>query len=298
MPALHMVLAVSIAVIWGTNFVVIKWGLAGFPPFLFGALRFALSSLPLLVFVPRPQLPWSRMIAFGLVQGAGQFGLLFYAMRSDITPGLTALVLQAQVFFTVIVSAVWFREPIRRLQCAALVVGASALCLIAWRGAASGDSSVTTLGLVLTIGAGAGWTAANFIGRAAGRVNMLQFMVWSSIFAAAPLFILSLTFEGYARDVNAMATATSTAWMALAWQAVGNTLFGYGCWNWLLVRHPASAVAPMALLIPVIGMASSAVLTGESVPGWKIAAGSLVIVSLAMNLIASRSAMQSKADTE
>jgi O-acetylserine/cysteine efflux transporter len=86
--------------------------------------------------------------------------------------------------------------------------------------------------------------------------------------------------------------------MALAWQAVGNTLFGYGCWNWLLVRHPASAVAPMALLIPVIGMASSAVLTGESVPGWKIAAGSLVIVSLAMNLIASRSAMQSKADTE
>ena len=79
MPATHLLLALAVVFVWGTNFVVIKLGLAELPPFLFATLRFALSAFPFLLFVPRPAVPWRTLVAFGVLLGAGQFGLLFLA---------------------------------------------------------------------------------------------------------------------------------------------------------------------------------------------------------------------------
>jgi O-acetylserine/cysteine efflux transporter len=94
-------LALAAVFIWGTNFVVIKWGLAEFQPFLFAALRFAFCVVPWIFFIPRPAVSWSRLAAFGVLLGAGQFGLLFLAMQADVTPGLASLLIQSQVFFTI-----------------------------------------------------------------------------------------------------------------------------------------------------------------------------------------------------
>jgi O-acetylserine/cysteine efflux transporter len=70
----------------------------------------------------------------------------------------------------------------------------------------------------------------------------------------------------------------------VAWQSVGNTMFGYGAWGWLLARYPASSVAPMSLLVPVFGMGAAAVWLDEPLPGWKLAAAALIIGGLAVNL--------------
>ena len=77
-------------------------------------------------------------------------------------------------------------------------------------------------------------------------------------------------------------------WAAVLWQAVGNTLFGYASWGWLLSRYPAATVAPMALLVPVFGMAASAWYLGESLPAWKLGAAALVLSGLALNLFGVR----------
>nr|MDP2189951.1 EamA family transporter [Rhodoferax sp.] len=45
----HLLLALCVVFVWGTNFVVIRWGLDGLPPFLFATLRFAFSALPWLL---------------------------------------------------------------------------------------------------------------------------------------------------------------------------------------------------------------------------------------------------------
>jgi O-acetylserine/cysteine efflux transporter len=70
----------------------------------------------------------------------------------------------------------------------------------------------------------------------------------------------------------------------VVWQSVGNTLFGYTAWQWLLSRHPAAVVAPMALLVPVFGMSASALVLAEPMPAWKILAAGLVLAGLALNL--------------
>ena len=72
--------ALAIVLIWGSNFVVMKLGLRDMGPMLLGALRFALASLPLLLLVRRPALPWRFIAGYGLAQGLGQFGCLFLSL--------------------------------------------------------------------------------------------------------------------------------------------------------------------------------------------------------------------------
>ena len=115
-------------------------------------------------------------------------------------------------------------------------------------------------------------------------------MIWSSLFAALPLLALSLWLEGPAHIAGALVQAGAGAWAAVGWQAFVNSLFGFGAWNWLLARHPASLVTPAALLVPVFGLGASSLLLGEPLPGWTIGAAALVVAGLALNLYAARRA--------
>jgi O-acetylserine/cysteine efflux transporter len=110
-------------------------------------------------------------------------------------------------------------------------------------------------------------------------------VVWASLFSIPPLFLMSLWLEGWPAIVAGVAHADALTWGAVAWQAVGNTMFGYAAWGWLLARHPAATVTPMALLVPVFGMGASAILLHESLPLWKLAAAALVLAGLAVNML-------------
>jgi O-acetylserine/cysteine efflux transporter len=122
------------------------------------------------------------------------------------------------------------------------------------------------------------------VAKSAGRIDMLGFMVWSSVFAIPPLFALAMVFEGWQVFAGGIAKADAAIWGAVLWQAIGNTLFGYAAWNWLLARHPAATVTPMALLVPVFGMSASALVLGEPMQPWKLAAAGLVLAGLAVNV--------------
>lgn len=279
MPITHLLLALAVVFVWGTNFVVIRWGLDGLPPFLFATLRFAFSALPWLLFVPRPTAPWRKMAAFGVLLGVGQFGLLFLAMQGHISPGLASLVVQIQVFFTIGLSLALMGERVRGFQVVGLLLALAGLGVIALN---LNAAVVTWLGLGLVMSAAFFWAGANLVVKSLGPVNMLHFMVWSSVFAVPPLLAISWLVEGPALMQSAITQATPLVWASVLWQALGNTLFGYGVWNWLLARHPAATVAPLALLVPVFGMGASALSLGESLPGWKLGAAALVLGGLAV----------------
>jgi O-acetylserine/cysteine efflux transporter len=285
MPFSHLLLALAVVAVWGTNFVVIKLGLAELPPFLFAALRFGLSAFPFLLFIRKPAVAWWRLAAFGVLIGAGQFGLMFLAMRADISPGLASLVIQTQVFFTIALVALTTGERFKPLQFGALALAVAGMGVIAL----NLEASVTAWGLALVLVAALCWAVGNLVVRGAGRgVDMLGFMVWSSIFAVPPLLLMSLVFDGWPAMRDSVLHASAGAGLAVAWQAVGNTLFGYGAWGWLLNRHPAATITPMALLVPVFGFSASAWWLGESLQAWKLAAAALVMAGLLLNLLAAR----------
>jgi O-acetylserine/cysteine efflux transporter len=123
------------------------------------------------------------------------------------------------------------------------------------------------------------------VGKQAGQVNMLAYVVWSSGFSVPPLLMLSYLTEGWPAMQAGLANADGFTWLAVAWQAWGNTLFGYAAWGWLLARHAASTITPMALLVPVFGMGASAWLLAEPLPAWKLSAAALVMTGLALNVL-------------
>jgi O-acetylserine/cysteine efflux transporter len=286
MPLTHLLLALAVVAIWGTNFVIIRLGLDSFAPFTFAALRYTLSALPFLFFIRRPPIAWHKLAAFGVLIGVGQFGLLFWAMRADISPGLASLVIQTQVFFTIALAGFLHRERLSPLQWPAFALAIGGLGIVAWH--ASAGAGVTAFGVGLVTVAAMCWAGGNLVARSAGRVDALGFMVWSSPFAAVPLWLIALALDGPGPIAQSIAGAGWVAWSAVAWQAIGNTLFGYGVWNWLLARHPASTVTPSALLVPVFGMTASALALHEGLPAWKLGAAALVMGGLGLNLLATR----------
>jgi O-acetylserine/cysteine efflux transporter len=281
LPLRHFLLALAVVAVWGTNFVVIKLALGQMPPLLFATLRFSLAVFPAILFLPRPAVPWRNLAAYGLLIGVGQFGLMFVAMNGHISPGLASLVVQTQVFFTIGMAMLIAGERLARVQFVALALATAGIGVIV----AHTDGSSTPLGLVLMLLAALSWAGGNIVSRRAGPINMVAYVVWSSLFAVPPLAVLCLVSEGWGAVVHGLADAGWGTWAAAVWQAVGNALFGYAAWGWLLGRYPAATVTPMALLVPVFGMGGSALWLGEALPPWKLAAAALVLGGLALNLL-------------
>lgn len=277
----HFLLALVVVAIWGTNFVVIKLALEHFPPLLFASLRFGLAFIPAAFFLPRPAVSWRNLSLYAVLIGVCQFGILYLAMRSEISPGLASLVMQTQVFFTIGI-AIWLtHERIRGFQWLALLLATGGIAVIALHT----DGTTTLTGLLMVLLAAMAWAGGNITSMRAGSVNMLAYVVWSSAISAPILLLLSLFFEGWDAIHLSVRQASPAIWLAVAWQAWGNTLFGFAVWAWLLGRYPAATISPMALLVPVFGMLASAMLLGEALPAWKLTAGALVLGGLALNLL-------------
>lgn len=284
MTIAHQLLALLVVFIWGTNFVFIRIGLDELQPFTFAALRFALVALPLVFFLPKPNTSWRSLISYGLLIGVGQFGLLFWAMKGDISPGLASLIVQTQVFFTVMLSALVLKERVTNTQWLSLLVCLAGLLLII----ANTDSQTTYLGIAIVLAAGLSWSCGNLVVKHAGKVDIIAFIAWSSLFAVPPLLVMALLSEGGPSIINDIGNLSWQGWGVVLWQTAGNTLLGYGLWNMLLGRYSAALVAPWALLVPVFGMAASGLLLNEQMPLWKLIAASLIILGLAINLFGNR----------
>jgi len=281
LPPLHALLALAVVAVWGTNFAVIKSALSHLPPFTFATLRFVFAFLPAAFFLKRPQVPWRNLAAYGILIGVGQFGVLYFAIDGQISPGLASLVVQSQVFFTIGL-AIWLKgERLSLRQGLALVLAAAGLAVIL----SHVDAVTTSVGLGLVLVAALSWALGNMVQRATPEAPSLAFVVWASLFSIPPLLVLALVFEGAPVMVSAVATMTPVVWAELLYQSVGNTLFGYAAWGWLLARHPAAVVSPWALLVPVFGLTASALALGEPLPPWKLAAAALVIGGLALNTL-------------
>jgi O-acetylserine/cysteine efflux transporter len=280
----HVVLAVAVAVVWGVNFVVIEVGLQDFPPLLFSALRFFFAAVPAIFIFGKPRVAWRYVIAVGLVLGVAKFGLLFVGMDHGAPAGLSSLVLQSQVVFTLLFAVLVLRERPRRTQLLGIGIACVGMVLIVLD-----HGLAAPLGAVaLVIAAAACWGVSNIITRHAKPQDTLRFMIWVSAVAVVPLLLLSLLTEGAQADLDALGDIDLTGIGAIGYLSFVATLFGFGAWGFLLRQYDASTVAPFSLLVPVVGMAAAWVLRGETVGLQQAIAAGLIIGGMACTVIRRR----------
>jgi len=283
MRPLHLAAALLMVVIWGFNFVVIRWGLDDIPPLLLTLLRFVLAAFPALLVVRPPRAPWHLVAGYGLFAFALQFSLLFSGMAAGMPAGLSSLVIQAQAFFTIGLVALLLHERPRPPQLAGAVVAAAGLALVALH-----LPPGTVLGFALVVAAALSWATANILVKRMPGDAPLAVVVWGSAAATVPLAFAALASEGPHRIVQIVAGLGAKHWLGIAFQAWPTTLVAFGIWAWLLRRHPAAIVAPFTLMVPIVGMTCAVWLLDEPVTWWKLAGAALVLAGLALNLRASR----------
>lgn len=272
-----LALVALVPVLWGLNFPATALVLRHFPPVLAAALRFAILSVPTVLFVPRPKVALRWLVGTGLGIGLLQFAFLYLGMASGMPSGLASLVLQASAPMTLVLSAVLLRERLSPRQVAGVGVAFAALGWIA----VSRSQHASVLPVVLTLLGALGWAIGNICSRKAAAPKPLHLTMWMSLVPPVPLFLLSLVLDGPAADRHALATAFTRGALpslaGLAYVVVFASILGYGIWNTLLARHRASDVAPWSMLVPVVGVLSSWALFGERPGLVEVLAGVLVV---------------------
>ena len=284
MPFTHSILAVLVAFVWGLSFIVIKVGVSTTPPLVLCALRFIFAALPAILFIPRPKIGWRFIVGYGFLIGVAQFGLLFTAIALGMPASLASIVIQAQVFFTILFAALTMGERPRPNQIAGGIVACLGLIMIAWP-RFSGGGAVPFL---MTIAAAAAWGVANIVSKRAGRIDMLGFVVWASLVPPIPLLALSLWIDGPAQVSAAILGLNAAALAAVVYLAYPTTIFAFAMWAYLLSRHAAATVTPFALLVPVAGILGSIFFLGEAMIPIEALGGAVIVLGLTINVFGNR----------
>lgn len=263
-----------LCLVWGFNFVVAKWSVAGTPalvpgfdgapPLFFAFLRFAGLALILAPWLRPLPTDWTRLLGVALCMGCLQYALLFIGLTTA-TPSGMAIAVQMGVPFASILSVVWLGERLGVWRVAGTAAAVSGVILVV------ADPSALDVSLGLLAGVGAAFVAAVgiiLVKRIAMKPMRLQ--AWIGMLSWPPLLLATLLFEqGQIESVSA-----GGGWflLSLFFTIVVVNVFGHGVFYHLVQRYEATLVAPMTLLAPLIGVICGVMIAGDSL-GWKLVVG-------------------------
>ena len=291
----------TVVVLWGLNFIAIRYSLDHFPPFFLAALRFGVMAVPVLLFVRFPKVPvrWFLLYACGF--GIAQFAFLFLAMHVGMPTGLASLVLQTSAPFTVVLGVLFLRERMSGRQVSGIalaVVGIGIIAVSRATGTGLGWSAVGPI--ALTVLGGLGWAFGNIgnrlaaTGRAPGSArpgDALRLVLWMSVIPPLPFLAMSLVFDGPTAGFDALAEVGSHSGLlaigGLVYTVLLGTIAGSGLWAGLMSRHPASRVAPLSLLVPVVGLTAAWLFFGETPSIAELLGAVIVIVGCGLGVLGS-----------
>ncbi|EAM4654734.1 O-acetylserine/cysteine exporter, partial [Salmonella enterica] len=120
------------------------------------------------------------------------------------------------------------------------------------------------------------------------RPAVMSLVVWSALIPILPFLLSSLLLEGADHITQSLITIDMTTILSLLYLAFVATILGYGIWGTLLGRYETWRVAPLSLLVPVVGLASAAVLLGETLTGMQLAGAVLIMAGLYINVFGFR----------
>ncbi|NTC83489.1 EamA family transporter [Agrobacterium tumefaciens] len=280
----HILLALITVFLWGFNFVAIKIGVADMPPLFLTGVRYLFAAVPLVFFLPKPNVPWRHMIVYGMAMGFVQFGLLYPAIKLGLPAGLASLAMQSQAFFTLALAVVFLGERPLPSQIVGAIVAFGGLAVIG----VERMTAAALIPLLMGVGSAIAWACGNIVNRRIGQVNAVSFVAWTSLVPVLPLVLLSLVVEGPDAIAEGLSNATPTMALVVIYMAYGATIVGAGIWSYLLLRYPAGTVAPFSLLVPIVGFVSAYLAFAEHITVFEVVGAALVIIGLMLNVFGRR----------
>jgi len=283
-------LALLVTFIWGINFSVIKLGLGTMDPFLLASLRFFLTAIPLVFFLPKPDVKIIWIAIYGLLFGVGLWGMVNLGIRLGASAGVASLLLQLSAYFTIIFGYLFFAEKLNKFQLIAMLVSLSGLLILIF----SNDESSNLFALLLVVVGALSMGLSNVMIKKLSPKYIFSFMAWSSLFSPIPLLLLAFLTNEQFSLTTALSSIDSWAIFSILFQVYITTLFAYWVWNKLLKKYPISTVAPISLLVPVFGFLGSAIIFNETLTAVKLVSSGLILLGLIIFVISNRNNSQLK----
>ncbi|HMT47976.1 MAG TPA: EamA family transporter [Novosphingobium sp.] len=272
-------LLVAICLIWALNNVVSKLvvGMWGVPPLSFAAARFVLVllvTLPWLRPVPRPL--W-RILLIGLFMGGGNFALLFIGLQT-VTPSAAAVVIQAGVPITTLLSILILGERIHWRRALGIALTLVGVLVVVWH-----PAMAISTGLLLVLGAAFSGSLGAVLMKQMDSVAPLNFQAWIALASVAVLLPLSALLEH-----DAVHLAVEAGWpmlAALLFSALIVSVVAHTAYYGLIARYEANLLAPLTLITPLATIGLGVLITGDSldtrmIVGSIIALTGVLIVAL------------------
>lgn len=273
-----------LALVWGYNWVVMKFALRYAGPFDFAALRTLGASLCLLLtlLVMRPRQFWPRYpratLLLGLLQTVCFVGLVNLALvRGDA--GKSSVLVYSMPFWVAMLAPMVLRERSQRAHWPVIAIAIAGLLLILspWEKAPDLVSSL------LALGAGFFWALSVLVVKKIPLKNtweILSLTGWQMLMGSVALIVIAL-----------LVPAQPIQW---TWQFIGALLYNIGpgnalawfLWLYIVARLPVSISSLNSLAIPIIGVLAAWLQLGERPSPMEYTGMLLVFIALALLALA------------
>lgn len=275
----NKLLALIVALIWGFNFVVIRWGIEDMHPMTMTVLRFLLTAIPAIFLVKRPDIPIKLVALYGVMFGSGVWGIMNFAVYLGMPAGIGSLLIQLSTFLTIVIAVVAFKESMTKQKTVGVLMaflGFGLICVFK-------SNNISYLSLALAILSAIFLTLCNVFIKVVKPKDVISFTVWSSLFVPLPFMLMSLAYFAYhGLPISPLFAIPSVkGWIAVLFQAFVTTLFGYASWAYLINKNGLSNVVAFGLIVPIAGLFFGWVIYDEVLTLTELVGSAMVLLGLA-----------------
>ncbi len=276
----EQLLALTVVLVWGFNFVIIRWGLEDLHTMTFIMLRFLFTAIPMVFFIKKPDVAMRFVALYGLILGLGVWGLVYLAVAQGMPAGMSSLIIQTSPFLTVLAAVLLFKEPLNAKQILGVVIALIGLMVIF----VFKSDNIALMGLLITLLAAVFMTLSNVIIKRCKPKNTVSFTVWASLFVPLPVLLLSFVYAGMTDTPIStyLQLPNLKGWGVILFQSFIVTVAGYSIFATLITKHGLAITTPYTLLVPISSLFFGWVFYNEVLSAVEIAGSVLILVGLVL----------------
>lgn len=280
-------LLLAMALIWGVNYSVVKFGAGLMPPLAFNGMRIGIAALALLAVTWLMREPWPArrtvLALLGLgVLGNGVYQVLFIEGVARTRAGDAALVLAAAPAFVAVVGRILGIERITRRGVVGIALSVGGMALVVLGGASRANPTTahaSVVGDLLLLVGSLSWSTYTVLLKPhTHAVSGVQISALTMLGGAVPLVALAAP--------SMLATPWSalpvTGWGAVAYSSLLALVVAYLFWyRGIRVLGPTTT-AMYGNLQPIIALVVAWLLLGEVPTAWQIGGTAAIMGGLVL----------------
>ena len=273
-----ILIALIVPITLGFGFVIAKPAFEYFPPFLLMGLRFTITALILIWWFPIPKGLFKDLIIVSFIGSTLQYALTYSGLNM-IDASSAVLLVQVEVPVGVILAYFLLKEKPGIKNIIGICISFFGVYILT--GAPSLEGKF--IGILLTLTGATTWAYGAVLAKPLSeKMNPLALTAWLALFSGPPLIIASNIYDG--NMMNYFRSASLTSWIIVAYIGLIMQPVSYGCWYYVLKRHPVYKVLPVMMLLPITGLVASIFLLGEEPGKYILIGGTIILIGVGMIL--------------